>query len=132
MKFRYGALSAFTGIALLAGGPASATFDSGNDLHTRCVSTQPMDRVACAYYVSAIADVIQTNNNTLYGYSVCVPPQVTRLQVADVVGRWLTNNPQHRHYTANSLVAAALEQAYPCRPDAPASPSKPSANPFSK
>jgi len=95
-------------ITLLFASPVRAGFFDGNFLHEGCTSKN----LLCAGYIAAISDVM--DEHTVYGWSACVPNDVMLSQLGDIVTRWLDNNPQKRHLAANSLVAQALAEAFPC------------------
>lgn len=44
----------------------------------------------------------------------CIPTGVTYAQTADVIEKWLRDNPDKRHIYANVLISVALRQAWPC------------------
>lgn len=98
--------------SVLFSSPAWAEFKNGNDLHRDCAHKDDYIEGVCLGYVIAIADVLASN--PLYGFSACIPSNATAGQLMDVVRQWLNNNPQERHYTANSIVALALSDAFPC------------------
>jgi hypothetical protein len=50
------------------------------------------------------------------GFHACIRDGVTVTQIADVVKLWLQKHPENRDYAAAGLVAAALEEAFPCPP----------------
>jgi len=104
--------------------PASASantaraFKDGNDLSRLCA--EPMDTFGngeCLGFVTGIADAM-TERNPIGGWSACIPLDVTIGQAADVAKQFLTSHPELRHLVAASLVAAALAQAFPCKPGA--------------
>ena len=45
----------------------------------------------------------------------CLPGNVTRRQLMDVVTKYLRDNPAQRHLPAPGLVVSALEAAFPCK-----------------
>jgi hypothetical protein len=47
--------------------------------------------------------------------TACVPDGVSAGQLVEVVKKWLREHPENWHYGADSLVAAALQEAFPCR-----------------
>ena len=105
-------------LAVVPYGPVVAqdayVYTFGNNLLTDCRNkTSGFDVGVCKGYIIAIADVL--NNNTVSGHRACLPENVTKGQVIDIVVPWLEAHPQHRHFTANSLVALALSEAFPCR-----------------
>jgi hypothetical protein len=97
--------------------PFSATagpnrvFETGNDLYEAC--TNPFSALFCQGFVSAVADVMGTTQ--IEGFTACIPFDVTVGQAVDVVKRYLEANRDKRHLTAMSLVAAALDDGFPCR-----------------
>lgn len=48
--------------------------------------------------------------------SICIPDSVTRDQILDIVHMMLGTQPQLGHMNANSQVAAALQNTFPCKP----------------
>ena len=48
--------------------------------------------------------------------ALCVPGESTKGQLADVVIKYLEQNPERRHLEAGSLVPEALNRAFPCKP----------------
>ena len=92
---------------------AKADFNNGNTLYAEC-APESGRRPYCAGYVAAIADVmrrIPLRGNLM----VCGSPEVTLRQMVDVVNRSLAAHPEDRHSSAESLVALALAEAFPCR-----------------
>jgi hypothetical protein len=59
-----------------------------------------------------VADAMQ--EDTVWGRRACLPEVSVAGQARDVAVRYLTDHPESRHYTAASLVAEALEEAFPC------------------
>lgn len=53
-------------------------------------------------------------HDTLLGQAFCTPANTSLGQVEDVVHLWLKNHPAERSYSAESLVIAALQEAWPC------------------
>jgi|688.fasta_scaffold84698_12 hypothetical protein len=93
--------------AALVCGPVQAEFYSGNDLLQK-MDGEFSDRSLALGFVAGVADV-WTN------ISVCPPKNVTLGQAHDIVRRYLVDNPQTRHFTAESLAKNALERVWPCR-----------------
>ena len=94
-------------VLALCGGTAQAEFYSGNDLLQK-MDGEFSDRSLALGFVAGVADV-WTN------ISVCPPKNVTLGQAHDIVRRYLVDNPQTRHFTAESLAKNALERVWPCR-----------------
>ena len=90
------------------------SIESGNTLLTKCVGPAETELV-CAGYTSAIYDMInllETTNVTAKLH--CFPSGVTRLQIRDVIVRYLQNHPEQRHRGAAGLIRDALQEAWPC------------------
>jgi len=101
-------------IALMVAGPASADFQDGNSLLERCREAPGFGRGYCFGFVAAVSDVMR-RGVSVAGHRACVPSNVTQGQVVSATVQWLEANPDHRDYVAQSLVAAALSEAFPCR-----------------
>ena len=85
----------------------------------------------CMGYIAGIADTIMSlHGSNYYGYSICLPQEVTLGQLTDLTRSFLSSHPGQRHFTANSLVAAALDESFPCRKKE--NPRPPAANPFAQ
>lgn len=94
---------------------SATTFFSGNTLYDYC-KADPHDRVAygtCVGYIAGVADAMETG--PLYTWKACVPRSAAMGQPYDVVLRSLRAHPEWRHFTAPSLVAHALSEAFPCK-----------------
>ena len=100
-------------ITLLFASPVRAgVFYTGNDMHEKCSGSDDFGRSLCMAYSTAVADVMETE--AVAGWTACFSENVTVGQIRDIATRWLANHPQFRHYTAHSLIAQALSEAFPC------------------
>lgn len=101
---------------VLLAAPASAgNFENGNSLYKNCQG-DTFEQTRCMAYISAIADVLGGKSyNSVAGYVACIPLRVNLDQLRSILVKWLNNNPQYRHYAAPGLVAAAFEEAFPCK-----------------
>ena len=95
-------------LAALAASPSFAQVLTGNDLLQRIGSDNPGLRNIALGYVGGVTDA-------LGGDVFCAPEGVTLAQAVDMVRKWLTDNPEHRHMSAAVLVAVILQRAWPCR-----------------
>ena len=95
--------------------PALADFQTGNTLHDKCNGDLPFGHDYCLAYVAAIADVLNVEGQSISGFTACPPAGITQGQVRDIVAAWLARYPERRHYTANSLVAGAISETFPCQ-----------------
>jgi hypothetical protein len=108
-------------VALLLASPMAASADtpfldnatafiSGNQLNEDCTSASRFDQGFCGGYITAVADMAQG----LKSIDVCLPKDVVIQQAK----KYLADNPAARHYSAYTIVIAALNAAFPC-PKAP-------------
>ena len=81
------------------------SYYSGNKL----LEIAGTDKNAMANYVVGVHDALKIKE------LFCVPNKVTVGQMADVVVKYLTNNPENRQEQAHYLVRLALTEAWPCR-----------------
>ena len=88
------------------------SFISGNDLYAVC--KMPGFRPACMMYVAGAADAFMVAAANGGEQTRCMPSSVTAEQLTDIVIQSLEMLPQVRHYTAASLVQAAVENVFPC------------------
>lgn len=86
---------------------AHAEFYTGNDL-LRMMRGNNAEQAAAFGYVVGVSDA-------LHKITLCVPNGVTVGQVNDVVLLWLDRNPQSRHFSADSMVVAALSPIWGCK-----------------
>jgi hypothetical protein len=91
---------------------AGAKFMSGNDLFSSCSKDTSFEKGYCLGYVVGVADTL--TEDTISGFSACIPANATQGQLRSIVTKWLQDNPRYRHYSAGSLAAAAISNAFPC------------------
>lgn len=105
----------------LAGG-----YVNGNLLYQYCNSSEGtatyyQHQTFCSAYIAGVADTFErlrslTQSERGHSASICIPANVTVGQMKDIVFRYLSANPQHRHYAASDLVVIAIVDAFPdCR-----------------
>ena len=79
----------------------------------------------CLGYVEGVADAGEqqalvganaTGASTLGIWRWCIPTGAASVQARDIVVNFLRENPAQRHLAAASVVALALQHAWPCRP----------------
>lgn len=99
--------AALTLIACLVAGPASAEFLSGNDLLAMLRSQERHERALADGYIMGVHDAGR-------GAVHCSPNTVTLSQVRDMSAQFLTAAVAARHKSADSLVMAILQEAFPC------------------
>ena len=105
-------------LACAGSGLAADTYESiesGNTLLAKCVGP-PETQLICAGYTAGIYDMINLLETTGAVPKLhCFPPGVTRLQIHDVVIRYMQDHAEQRHLGAAALVRDALPEAWPCR-----------------
>lgn len=102
-------------IGIAAAAALNGSFANGNALLADCDSSVGYDRGACSGYISGVSDAI-ASYQTVHAFPdfVCMPDQVQRGQIIDVVVKYLRDHPEKRHLGAASMVTAALRLAFPC------------------
>ena len=83
---------------------------SGNKILEWCNKSEGMDGV-CLGYISGIADVM--SSNAVNGFRAC-SSSVPLGQLVLVTKKWFGAHPEILHYPADGLIAAAMEEAFPC------------------
>ncbi|UCD68921.1 MAG: hypothetical protein JSW48_02125 [Betaproteobacteria bacterium] len=114
-------MKALTAILMIAGAmlalPVQAGFVNGHELMDaareveKAAANQPN---ASFYDVGRFFGYIEAVSDVFTGVRFCPSANVTVGQVAAIVIKWLEDHPEDRHYSADSLVKAALEEAFPC------------------
>jgi hypothetical protein len=94
---------------------------SGNTLYGHC-SSQPSTAAYttsvayCVGYVTAVSDTFNTMRAAENKSQViCLPASSNAGQMADIVAKYLGDNPSTRHFGATTLVLDALVRAFPCQ-----------------
>ena len=98
---------------------------AGDMLYAHCLSSDLYARGICLGYVEGVADAGEqealagasvTGASTLGIWRWCIPTGAAPGQARDIVAKFLRENPAQRHLAAASIVALALQRAWPCRP----------------
>ena len=118
MKLSAGLLAAVLAAYIASESKASESkavrsFLDGTELHRLCNSPVSWENTRCSSYIVGVADVLVASG--YHEMRACLPNDIDAAQARDVVVLWLDQRPQHRHYTAASLTAAALSEAFPCK-----------------
>lgn len=92
--------------SLAAGSIAHAEYWSGNDLHNK-MNGNGTDKAIALGYVAGVSDTGQ-------GVLHCSPNNVTLGQTQDVVAKYLRDNPQDRHNSADAIITHVLKSIWPC------------------
>ena len=98
---------------------------AGDMPYAHCLSSDLYARGICLGYVEGVADAGEqealagasvTGASTLGIWRWCIPTGTASGQARDIVVKFLRENPAQRHLAAASVVASALQHAWPCRP----------------
>jgi hypothetical protein len=93
-------------------GPA---FLNANDLYIKLSANDATTLLVGVAYVAGVADAGSGGTVQSGGWRFCLQPNMTQVQIADVVKLWLDRHPEKRHFGAAGVVAHALEESFPCR-----------------
>lgn len=103
-------------IATLSG-TANADFLNGNKLKELMIEARAMDNNASnassyksAFYSGYVTGVADASFDVRW----CPRPTITVGQIKNVVAKFLDDNPAELDKSAESLITAALSQAFPC------------------
>lgn len=103
-------------ILLATAGIAHAEFISGNKLLEMMRGNTTESGIAIGYVIGA--------TDALTGSVACPPDNVTTGQVRDIVRKFLEANPEHRNNSADVIIGAVLQRAWPCKKTAAPAGSK--------
>ena len=112
MKNKIKKIIIFLVVLLISFNVFATSFYSGNDLKRKVNSTDPFESGFSYGYISAVSDSLYKSR--IAGFQMCLPKEVELGQLIDVVKIFLDTHPNLLHFTASSLVAKALQDAYPC------------------
>lgn len=90
---------------------ANSFFLTGNDLWKGCKINRP----EAADYILGVVDTFGVFENALTTKMFCLPANVTRTQLTDMVCKNLRENPDVRHENAAELVSVTFFTAFPCK-----------------
>ena len=97
---------------------AHADFMSGNDL-LNGLKGNAINRASAIGYIAGAADSGDFKNlnpaKLKTGFCFAVPEEVVAQQLVDIVKSWLEKHAEKRHHNASSLIAAALDEKFPCK-----------------
>ncbi|AFO86738.1 hypothetical protein D1821_03680 [Phaeobacter inhibens] len=118
--------------ALFVASQGSAGAITGNDLHEICTDGGAVGNSACSFYIIGAWEglnygvsipFMMANQGTSTAavnqyrssmFGVCGDEMVSNSQIVDVVGNYLRNTPEMRHFPARGLILNAMSQAFPC------------------
>lgn len=89
-------------------------FQTGSRLLEMCSADESGNQSYCLGYIAAMADTFSCDS-PLMGFSWKPSSRITNGQLVKVVTKWMNDHPENLHYSASSLVANALQDAFPCQ-----------------
>ena len=94
--------------------PALSDFVDGNRLVRACGDTVDQSaRGLCLGFIAAVTDMSKCDR-PYKGFSHDIPSEVQLVQIKTVAVKWLNEHPELWHYAAAELVAAGLQEIWPC------------------
>lgn len=100
-----------TAFAVLLGSVFTAhaqfQFFTGNDLLQRMEHSNTFNQGIAHGYVVGIMD-------TMSGFTICPNAKLTVGQVHDIILKYLKDNPEHRHISADVIVETVMRNRFPC------------------
>jgi hypothetical protein len=96
---------------------AKADFTSGNRLWDACQADEkkePVKALFCTAYILGAAETFEALKSANQVTFYCVPPDVEKGQVIDVVKLYLRDHPEKRQSASPTLVMIALAEKFPC------------------
>jgi hypothetical protein len=85
---------------------------TGNVLQEYCRSDHDIGVAFCLGFAAAVGGIM--SRQEFQDRRACFPNEVTTGQLRDVVTKFLDKNPEQLHHPAESLVALAFAEAFPC------------------
>ena len=113
---KFGFVLAIVAFAVLSSGPAHALQD-GRQLHSDCTRGNAFSEGYCEGFIVGVLSahlspwVISLQNGRSY---ICIPGNVTFKQIAEIVQKYLADNPNRRRYRADINIWSAATEAFPC------------------
>ena len=91
---------------------ASPSYLTGAELKTQCSSKFDTDYGMCAGFVTAVADVLLTQQ--VDNIRACHKSTIRTQQLMGIVTTYINKHPDSAHAPARTVVAQALARAFPC------------------
>jgi hypothetical protein len=94
-----------------------AVFTTGNDLAKEMVEYEKKENndlvgiFLGGHYTGYVDGITAVTAGLMW----CNPGNVTPGQIFKIVSKYLNNNPENLHFSADSLVVQALKEAFPCK-----------------
>jgi hypothetical protein len=95
--------------------------DTGNDIRESCQITvrgpkgEGVELTEATYCLGFVTAILFVGRHLDEQSSFCAPVGVTVQQAVNVFLKYLNENPDKTHYSAESLAVASFRQAWPCK-----------------
>jgi hypothetical protein len=104
-------------LACMWAGDGVGAFLDGNRLLEYCNAPGGYGEGACDGYIAGVVDSrLHRQDKGITTAGFCLPDSVNLGQVVWQVSAYLRRHPEELHFTADSTVLIALQQAFPCAP----------------
>jgi hypothetical protein len=108
------------GAFVLAAFPATAStipaiaINYGDALEKLCAADRQSGQYAmCWSFIAAVLEVLE--NNSIYGYKVCIPQLTNVDQAVRLTTEWIKAHPDSGIKAASLVTTEALAAAFPCK-----------------
>jgi hypothetical protein len=92
-----------------------ASFRDGNQILLECKEEGTIGYGYCVGYIASASDTAEMwANQGFMKKAICHPENVSQGQLRQIVVKFLEENPEKLHLSADSLVVTALIRAFPC------------------
>jgi hypothetical protein len=96
-------------------------FINGNELLDHCVQAQDKEKLSshdtghCFGFISGVTDLYDILiSEMIVKPAYCPPPNVSLIQMVNIVVKYLEAHPENLHYSGSSLAIRAYVEAFPC------------------
>jgi hypothetical protein len=92
---------------------ADANFFKAKDIHDWCSSTDKGLVDICSGYILGVAEAME--GSPVDGYKACRPEKLMSADVIVAVTKYVDGHIELWKYSAASVIASAMEEAFPCK-----------------
>ena len=87
-------------------------YEHAGDLNRLCTSEDVATKAVCEGFIGGVFEIVA--NESVYGFTACIPPLTPMSKAVDVTKNWLIVHPELLTRSASSAIAQALAEAFPC------------------